>query len=62
MDMSQVSVGMRFKVHPATDLFMMGFRYGTVVKVGRKWVHAEVDCLDVTRRVKLSPGNMLPIE
>lgn len=62
MEMANVKVGMRFRLHPGTDLFMMGFRYATVTKVGRKWVHADAERLDITRKIKLSPDNMMPME
>lgn len=62
MEMKDVVVGMKFRLHPSTDLSMMGFHYGTVTKVGRKWVHAEVRRLDLTRTIKISPDNMLPVE
>jgi hypothetical protein len=62
MEMQDVAVGMEFKLHPGTDLFMMGFRYGTVTKVGRIWVHAEVRHLDRKRTIRIAPDNMLPVE
>ena len=31
-------VNQRVRIHPATDLFMMGERYATVIAVGRKLV------------------------
>lgn len=62
MELKDVTVGMRFRLHPGTDLFMMGFRYGTVTKTGRKWVHADAQRLDITRKIRLSPDNMMPME
>jgi hypothetical protein len=35
--------GMRVELHPATDAWMSGDRYGDVVKVGRKLVHVKMD-------------------
>lgn len=35
----------RVELHPATDLWMRGVRYGTVVKVGRKKVTIKPDRL-----------------
>jgi len=37
------NVGMRVELHPATDQWMMGDRFGDVVKVGRKLVHVKMD-------------------
>lgn len=35
-----LAVGDRVKLHPATDAFMVGGdRYGTIEKIGRKYVH-----------------------
>lgn len=62
MELSEVTAGMRFRLHPGTDLFMMGFRYGTVTKVGRIWVHAEVRHLDLKRTIRIAPDNMLPVD
>lgn len=41
MEMSQCTVGTAVKIHPGHDAFMQGFRYGTITKVGRKWVTVE---------------------
>jgi hypothetical protein len=38
-----MSIGDRVEVHPASDLFMRGMRYGEVRKVGRKWIHVRFD-------------------
>ena len=35
--------GQRVELHPATDLWMSGACYGTVVKVGRTRVHVQLD-------------------
>ena len=43
--------GMRVELHPATDAWMMGDRYGDVVKVGRKLVHVQMDRSGRTRKV-----------
>ena len=40
-------VNQRVRIHPATDLFMMGETHATVIKVGRKWVTV------LTERAKL---------
>jgi hypothetical protein len=36
-------VGQRVQIHPATDAWMQGDRYGEVIKVGRKYVHVRMD-------------------
>ena len=36
-------VGDRVELHPATDCWMSGAKYGTVTKLGRKWVHVRHD-------------------
>lgn len=43
--------GMRVELHPATDAWMMGDRYGDVVLVGRKLVHVKMDRSGKTRKV-----------
>lgn len=52
-----MSVGDRVAVHPATDLFMRGMRYGEVRKVGRKWIHVRFDVWP-HGDVKVSPENL----
>jgi hypothetical protein len=41
--MSDFKVGQRVELLPHLDLWMMGARYGEVVKLGRKWVHVKLD-------------------
>lgn len=43
--------GTRVELHPATDAWMRGDRYGTVVGVGRKYVHVRMDRSSLVRRV-----------
>ena len=38
-----VKVGDRIQLPPHTDAWMMGDRYGTVVKVGRSIIHVKMD-------------------
>lgn len=40
----------RVRVHPACDLWMMGARYGNVVKVTRTRVHVFLDATGTTKR------------
>src|SRR5271157_4154621 len=47
--------GERVSMHPATDAFMMGDRYGTVAKVGKSKIHVKMDRSGKTRLVL--PGN-----
>jgi hypothetical protein len=50
--------GDRVEAHPATDSWMMGDRYGTVIIVGRKQIHVR---MDLSRRtVRFAPDNLLP--
>jgi hypothetical protein len=52
-------VGQRVQLHPATDRWMMGDRYGEVVKVGKVLVHVK---LDKSRKIaKLHPSNVVEI-
>ncbi len=47
--------GSRVQLHPATDLWMSGARYGNVAHVGRKLLHI---LLDNNKTVKVSPDNI----
>jgi hypothetical protein len=38
MRLEDLKKGDRVKIHPATDAWMRGLRFGVVVTVGRKWV------------------------
>lgn len=51
------AVGQRVELHPATDLWMRGARFGTVEKIGRVRVHVRVDRLG--RIVPVHPRNLL---
>lgn len=53
-----LTVGDRIELHPATDLWMRGARYGTVVKVGRKWVHVKLDAL-CSAPLRFHPANVV---
>lgn len=48
-----VVVGDRVELHPATDAWMMGDRFGDVIKVGTKLVHVRMDTSGKVR--KLAP-------
>ena len=49
---------MRVELHPATDLWMRGARFGSVTKVERTKVHVWVDALH--RVVAMDPRNLIP--
>lgn len=51
------SIGTWVEAHPATDAWMMGDRYGEIVKVGRKFVHVRMDRSG--RTLRFSPHNLL---
>ncbi len=38
-----IDIGSRVQLHPATDAWMSGDRYGEVAKIGRKWIHVKMD-------------------
>lgn len=50
------TIGQRVETHPATSAWMMGDRYGEVVKVGRKFVHVSMDRSG--RTLRWSPRNL----
>lgn len=58
--MQQFQVGQRVQTHPATDVWMRGDRYGTVVRVGRKYVHVALDRSE--RTLRFLPENLQPID
>ena len=49
-------VGDRIELHPATDRWMSGDRYGAIVKVTRKLVHILLD--KSGRTAKMHPSNI----
>jgi hypothetical protein len=51
--------GMRIEMHPVTDFWMAGARYGTVVWVGREKIHVMLDRMDGVHAV--SPGLLRPV-
>lgn len=55
------TVGQRVELHPATDLWMMGARFGVVTLIGRKYVHVKLDRGNHWI-VRLSPRHVIPIE
>lgn len=55
----QFRAGDRVQLHPATDAWMMGDMYGTVIKVGRLLLHVRMDRSDKVRKVH--PTNICEI-
>jgi len=54
------ATGMRVQLHPALDRWMMGDRYGEVVKITRTHVHVALDRSGQTLRflpMHLAPNN-----
>ena len=49
-------VGDRVELHPGTDAWMMGMRFGNVVKVGRKLIHIKMDVTG--RTLRAAPTNV----
>jgi hypothetical protein len=52
-------VGDRIAMHPATDLYMRGARFGTIEKIGRKLVTVKLDRL--AKPVRVAPANILHV-
>lgn len=48
--LAQLKPGMRAQCHPATDAWMMGDRWGDIVKVGTKYVHVKMDRSEKVRK------------
>ena len=46
-----MNVNDRVQLHPATDAWMRGDRYGVIVKLGRKYVHVRMDRSGKTRKI-----------
>lgn len=55
--LEQFSVGDRVELHPATDRAMRGDRFGTVAKLGRRYVHVALDRSGQTRQ--FAPENVI---
>jgi hypothetical protein len=41
--MADYALGDRVEIHPACDAWMMGDRFGTIVKIGRQYLHVKMD-------------------
>ena len=51
-------VGQRVQIHPGTDRWMRGDRFGEVVAIGRKWVKVKFDRSGDL--VQVAPGLLQP--
>lgn len=49
-------VGKRVQLHPATDLWMMGLRYGLCVKIGRQYLTIKADANG--KQYRVHPDNV----
>lgn len=58
MVITDFKVGDRIQLHPATDLWARGLKYGTVQKIGRKLLHVK---LDNGWKWRVNPVNVLEI-
>jgi hypothetical protein len=55
--------GQRVESHPATVLWLSGVRYGTVTKIGTKFVHVRFDRGRPGHdTVAMHPSNILPAD
>ena len=55
--MIRANVGDRVELHPATDAWMSGDRFGTVEKMGRALIHVRMDRSGRLRTIH--PSNIL---
>ena len=51
-------IGARVQMHPATDAWMRGERYGTIVKVTRAYWHVKLDASKRITRVPRQPSEL----
>jgi len=58
-ELKDFRTGMRVALHPALDRWMMGDRYGSVLRVGRKWVLVK---LDSGTKCHFSPVDLTPCD
>lgn len=54
--LSDFTVNNRIELHPATDAWMRGDRYGTIVARGRKYLRVKMD--RSLRVIKVSPASV----
>lgn len=53
-----IKSGDRVAILPHTDLFMQGYRYGQVTKIGRTYLHVTAERLSARRTVRLLPSHV----
>ena len=58
--MHKFHIGNRVQVHPATDAWMRGNKYGSVLSIGRKYITVLMD--RDKRRLKFTRDLLLPAE
>ena len=51
MQLADFKIGDSVELHPGTDRWMRGDRFGAVVKIGRKHLHVKMDVSGQTIRV-----------
>jgi hypothetical protein len=54
--LADFKVGQRVELSPATDAWMMGDRFGEIVKIGRAYLHVRMDRSG--RTLRISPANI----
>jgi hypothetical protein len=54
--LNDFNIGDRVELHPATDLWMRGARFGVVEKIGRQLLTVKLDAL--SRSVRVSSENI----
>lgn len=52
--LDEYRVNDRIEMHPATDRWMRGDRYGNIVKIGRRFLHIKMDRSGQTIRAEPS--------
>jgi hypothetical protein len=55
----EFKIGERVQLHPATDRWMRGDRYGTVVYVGRLWV--KVSMVRSGQVIRVKPEDLIKL-
>lgn len=56
-EMKDFKLGTRVELHPATDLWMRGARFGEVIAIGRKFLHVKLDA-SPRRVITIAPRNI----
>lgn len=57
---TEFTTGQRVQTHPATDAWIFGDRYGTITKIGYKYIHVLLDRSG--RTLAFRPKDLLPID